>query len=228
VISVCLACYNGGKFIARQVESILAFPQVSELLISDDGSSDNTLQVLASIRDARIRVLSGPRRGAIANFEFLLRHAYGQFIFLADQDDVWLKEKVDLMLGALQAADLVVSDCAVVDDQLNVIAPSFFEARGSGPGVLKNLWKNTYLGCCMAFRREVLAYVLPFPRAVPMHDWWIGLMVNRRGRVHFLRKVLVLYRRHGANATYAIVSQAGLLQRLRWRLGMIAALLSRL
>lgn len=227
MISVCLASFNGGEYIAAQVESILASPRVSELLIADDGSTDNTRQVLASIADPRVKLLSGPGRGAVANFEFLLRQASGKFIFLSDQDDVWLPRKVDAMLQALEEADLVISDCSVVDGGLNVIARSFFRARGSGPGVLKNLWRNSFLGCCMAFRRQILSYVLPFPGNLPMHDWWIGLMASRKGRVVFLDEVLTLYRRHGANATYAIVSHAPFLQRLRWRLGMTAALLAR-
>jgi glycosyltransferase involved in cell wall biosynthesis len=227
VISVCLASYNGGKFIAKQVESILASPKVSELLVSDDGSTDDTRKVLASINDPRLKVLPGPGHGAASNFEFLLGRASGEFIFLSDQDDVWLPRKVDAMLQALEEADLVVSDCSVVDGELRVITPSFFRARGSGPGVLKNLWRNTFLGCCMAFRRRILSYVLPFPGNVPMHDWWIGLMANRKGRVRFLDEVLTLYRRHGANATYAVVSQASFLQQLQWRLRMTAALLSR-
>jgi hypothetical protein len=93
--------------------------------------------------------------------------------------------------------------------------------------VMKNLWRNSYLGCCMAFQRQVLDYVLPFPASVPMHDWWIGLMVNLRGRVRFVNEVLVRYRRHGDNATYAVISQAPILQQLRWRLGMLGALLTR-
>jgi len=227
VISVCLACYNGGKFIAKQIESILASPRVSELLVSDDGSTDDTRQVLASIADPRMKLLSGPRRGAVANFEFLLGQAAGEFIFLSDQDDVWLPGKVDAMLRALEEADLVVSDCSVVDAELKIIEPSFFRVRKSGAGVLRNLWRNSFLGCCMAFRRRILSYVLPFPDSVPMHDWWIGLMANRKGRVLFLEEILTLYRRHGANATYAVISQAPFMQRLRWRLGMTAALLSR-
>ena len=227
MISVCLASYNGGKFIAKQVESILVSPKVSELLISDDGSTDDTRQVLASFADPRIRILSGPGRGAAKNFEFLLEQSSGEFIFLSDQDDVWLPGKVDAMLKALEQADLVVSDCSVVDTDLRVMVRSFFEARGSGPGLLRNLWKNTFLGCCMAFRRHILSYVLPFPENLPMHDWWIGLMASRKGRVLFLDEVLTLYRRHGANATYAVVSEAPLVQRLSWRLNMSAALLSR-
>jgi len=226
VISVCLAAYNGEKHIGAQMASILASPHVTELLVSDDGSTDSTRAAVAAVADSRVRLLGGPERGVIRNFEFLLGQATGRFIFLSDQDDVWLAHKVDAMLPALEEADLVVSDCAIVDAQLNVVTPSFFAARGSGPGLVKNFLRNSFLGCCMAFRREVLEYVLPFPASVPMHDWWIGLMASRKGRVRFLQEVLVLYRRHAANATYAVVSEASLLQQLRWRLRMIGALLA--
>jgi glycosyltransferase involved in cell wall biosynthesis len=228
VISVCLAAFNGRRHIEAQVASILASPRVTELLVSDDGSTDGTQEVIAALADPRVRLLRGPGRGVVANFEHLLRQASGRYLFLADQDDVWLEGKVDAMLAALEHADLAVSDCSIVDDDLRVITPSFFAARGSGPGVLKNFLRNSFLGCCMAFRREVLDYVLPFPRGVAMHDWWIGLMVNRRGRVRFIDDILVQYRRHGANATDALVSQAPLLRQLRWRLALLGALLSRL
>lgn len=227
MISVCLAAFNGGRHIEAQVASILASPRVTELLVSDDGSTDGTQGVIAALSDPRIKLMAGPRRGVIANFEHLLGQASGRYIFLSDQDDVWLERKIDTMLPQLEMADLVVSDCSIVDDNLAVIMRSFFETRGSGPGVLKNLFKNSFLGCCMAFRREILEYVLPFPKTVPMHDWWIGLMVNRKGRVRFIDDILVLYRRHGANTTYSVVSQASLLQQLRWRLAMLGALLSR-
>lgn len=226
MISVCLAAYNGERHIGAQIASILASPRVTELLVSDDGSTDGTRAAVAAIADARVKRLDGPRRGVVRNFEFLLGQAAGKYLFLADQDDVWLEQKVDSMMRSLSDADLVVSDCAIVDDQLNVIRPSFFAARGSGPGLLKNFVRNSFLGCCMAFRREVLDYVLPFPPSVPMHDWWIGLMASRKGRVRFLNEVLVLYRRHGANATYAVTSEASLPQQLRWRLQMAGALLA--
>lgn len=226
MISVCLAAFNGEKHIGAQITSILASPLVTELLVSDDGSTDGTRAAVAAIADPRVKLLSGPGRGVIRNVEFLLGRAAGDYIFLADQDDVWLEGKVDATLLALAQADLVITDCAIVDEQLQVLTPSFFAARGSGPGLVKNFLRNSFLGCCMAFRRGVLDYVLPLPAAVPMHDWWIGLMISRKGRVRFLDEVLVLYRRHGANATYAVVSQAPLLQQLRWRLRMLGALLA--
>jgi glycosyltransferase involved in cell wall biosynthesis len=228
LISVCVPTYNGAPYIAAQLRSILRSPRVDELLVSDDGSTDGTQDVVRSIADARVQMLDGPRRGLIRNVETLLARARGDFVFLADQDDVWLPQKVDVMIDRLQHADLVVSDCQVTDADLAVVAPSFFALRGSGPGLWRNLLRNSYLGCCIAMRRDLLRHALPFPARVPMHDWWLGLVGEAFGKVAFIPDKLVLYRRHGANAsTTAGPSQASWATRLRWRWTLAAALLER-
>lgn len=226
--TVCMATYNGGRHVAAQLASILQSPRVDEVLVSDDGSTDRTREIVRGFADPRVRLLNGPRAGVIRNFESLLGAAQGEYIFLADQDDVWLPNKVDAMLAALQTADLVVSDCTVVDDELQLLQPSFQALRHSGPGLLKNLARNGYLGCCMAFRRSVLVRALPFPNGVPMHDWWIGLVAERIGTVKFLKEPLLQYRRHGGNASSTSEqSTATLLLQLKWRSTLAAHLLWR-
>lgn len=226
--SVCMTTFNGERHIAAQLASILQSPRVGEVLVSDDGSTDRTLEIVRSFADPRIRVLQGPRAGLIRNFESVLGAARGEYIFLSDQDDVWSGRKVDAMLHALQSADLVVSDCTVVAADLQPLHPSFFALRGSGPGLLKNLARNSYLGCCMAFRRSVLERALPFPPDVPMHDWWIGLVAERFGSVRFLAEPLLQYRRHGGNASStAERSTATWRRRFTWRISLVAHLLWR-
>ncbi len=228
MISVCMATYNGEAFIEAQLRSILASPRIDEVVVSDDDSSDATLARIAALGDARVRVVAGPRAGLIRNFENALSQARGEVIFLSDQDDVWQPQKVEVVLEALIDADLVVTDCRVVDGDLHVVAPSFFRVHGSRPGFARNLLRNGYLGCCMAFRRSVLERALPFPPALPMHDWWIGLVAERSVRVRFLDTPLTLYRRHDANASSASErSRASLRTRLRWRLSLLHALASR-
>jgi glycosyltransferase involved in cell wall biosynthesis len=226
--TVCMATYNGERHVAAQLASILQSPRVDEVLVSDDGSTDRTREIVRSLADPRVRLLEGPRAGVIHNFESLLCTARGEFIFLADQDDVWLPHKVDTMLAAMQTADLVVSDCQVVDDALHLLQPSFQAARRSGPGLWKNLVRNSYLGCCMAFRRRVLARALPFPRRVPMHDWWLGLVAECAGTVCFLPEPLLLYRRHGGNASSTSErSTASLARQIHWRSTLAAHLVWR-
>ncbi len=137
----------------------------------------------------------------VGNFQNALLNSSGDVIFLADQDDVWLDGKVQRILELLAEYDLVVSDCQVVDENLGVIYDSYFDLMRSGSGLIKNLYKNTYMGCCMAFNRKIYDVALPFPPSIPMHDWWIGCVAEVYGKVHFVEESLLLYRRHGNNAS---------------------------
>ncbi|SOD95078.1 glycosyltransferase family 2 protein [Spirosoma fluviale] len=202
-ISVCIATYNGALFIERQLSSILIQLSVDdEVIISDDNSVDSTCQIINSLQDPRIRLLKNTHKsGPVGNFENALRTALGNIIFLADQDDEWLPGKVNETIALLEDYDLVLSDCQVVDKKGKLIYESFFHYRNSKPGFWRNLYKNSYNGCCMAFRRDVLDYALPFPSAIHMHDWWIGLLVEAKGRTYFYNKPLINYTRHGSNAS---------------------------
>lgn len=230
MITVCIATHNGGKYIKEQLESVL--PQLDasdEVIVSDDGSNDNTVDLVRALNDSRIQLLVDNKYSSpVQNFENALKHAKGDHIFLCDQDDVWLPDKVEIMLKHLMHHDLVVSDCKVVDANLNVIFESFFMQRSSGKRFWKNLIKNTYLGCCMAFRKEVLCYVLPFPRKIAMHDIWIGLSVEMYGNTFFLPCQLMLYRRHGSNASFGgDKSKYSLVYKMKYRLYMLFYLLKR-
>lgn len=166
--------------------------------------------------------------GIVRNFEKALNLAQHEYLFLCDQDDVWLPGKVNHMLVALNDAVMVVSDCRVVDSDLQALYPSFFKLRGSRPGIPQNLWRNSYIGCCIAFHRSVLRRALPFPDNVPMHDMWLGLVAQTLGHVTFLSEVLSLYRRHDAAASESAgVSSASRLQQLTWRWKLLSDLVLR-
>lgn len=198
-----MATYNGVTYVKEQVESILnQLGVLDELIISDDSSTDDTVLLISQMTDPRIRFLGSLHYGSpVLNFENALRHATGQYIFLADQDDIWAPNKLAVVLPLLQQYDLVLTDCELVDKDGKLLHPSFFALRGSKPGFWYNMRRNSYMGCCMAFRRELLAQALPFPVRIHMHDWWIGLLAEVRGQVFFVRQPLLKYRRHGANAS---------------------------
>lgn len=202
-ISVCMASYNGGLFIAQQLKSILnQLTANDEIVISDDGSTDDTIHIIQYLEDPRIKLyFNTQRHGPIGNFENALRHSSGQLIILSDQDDIWLPNKVEVIKTLLIEYDLILTNCEVINQQGIVLHPSFFELRGSRQGFWQNLYRNSYIGCCMAFRRTVLDYALPFPKQIHMHDWWIGLMVELKGRVIFYDDPLIKYVRHGKNAS---------------------------
>lgn len=230
-ISVCIATYNGEKYVRGLIASILSQETpVDEIIVSDDGSTDHTIAILREMGDARIRIFAHKAsHSPIFNFENALSHAAGDHIFLADQDDLWHPAKVSRITPLLQEYDLVVSDCSLIDENDGCIVPSYFEQRGSGPGIGKNIWKNTYLGCCMAFRRSVLLKALPFPPSIPMHDMWLGLIAEIYGSTHFCNEKLVSFRRHASNAspTAALNSSYSLVQKIRFRFDLVSALMGR-
>ncbi|WP_303021345.1 glycosyltransferase family 2 protein [Faecalibaculum rodentium] len=203
-ISVVMAACNGEKYIAEQLSSILSqLNDCDELIVSVDPSSDQTEQIVMSFNDPRITVLSGPGQGITKNFEHALNKVRGEYIFLSDQDDIWLPDKVEKMLKALDGDQtvLVLHDCAVADDKLNIIEPSYFHWHESDTGFIRNLMRNSFMGCCMGFHHNLLQYALPFPNDIPMHDQWLGLVATRKGKVKLLCKPLLLYRRHSQNGS---------------------------
>ena len=131
MISVCIATYNGDSFIRRQLETIL--PQLSpddEIIISDDGSTDKTLSIIQALSSPLIKVYQNTGiHGYTPNFENALRMAKGDYIFLCDQDDVWLPNKVAICMKLLQTYDMVISDAELVDEQEKKISSSFYQLR---------------------------------------------------------------------------------------------------
>lgn len=204
-ISVCIATYNGEKFICEQLLSVLPqLGQDDEVVVSDDGSTDGTLSVVRQMDDARIRLCHNPgRHGFIWNFENALRQAKGDVLFLCDQDDIWLPGKVSRVMEALQTYDMVLHDAEIADGDGRGTGILYSASLHHGEGFWSNLWRTRWLGCCMAFRRCVLDYAMPFPRHIVGHDGWISTVGLVRFSYCYLPDVLMLYRRHGANASSA-------------------------
>lgn len=203
MISVCMATRNGAQYIAEQLKSIL--PQLQpedEIVISDDKSADETVTIIKSFGDKRIRLIENETTiGIPGNFENSLKASRGTYIFLADQDDVWVDTKVKVMKQYLQDHDLVISDCQIVDHKLDVKSASYFSVNRPRNGLIRNLFRNSYMGCCMGFNRKVLNRALPFPKGIPIHDFWIGLIGEMYFDVCFIPDILVKHRRHSANAS---------------------------
>lgn len=198
--SVCIATYNGGKFIGRQLESILnQLAPDDEVIISDDGSTDETVSIVQSLGDPRIRLLHHQPSGVAFNFENALKEARGDYVFLSDQDDVWLPGKVNALLGALKsgAYDYVSSNCTLTDCDLNITKERYYDADFPlSFSFVRNFISNRHLGSCCAFTRKVLDAVLPFPPHVYMHDTWITLFALLNFRCGFVDVPYMYYRRH--------------------------------
>ena len=216
--TVCVATYNGERYIEQQLRSILAqIAPDDEVIVSDDESTDKTLNIVDSIGDKRIRVRHSHAHYFRDNFVEAMREAKGEIIFLSDQDDVWLPGKYVRCVEELNAVDLVCTNSRMTDEALHVVEPYFFSIYHSGPGVIKNAMNNTYYGSCMAFRRSLLDDALPMPETHEIgHDIWLGLVAEMTGKVRFIRTPYLLYRRHGETRT----ATTGLLTRSKrplWR-----------
>ena len=206
-ISVALPYYNGEKYIEEQVDSIL--PQLEEgdeLIISVDGATEDSRAILKILlkKDKRIRIVKGPGMGVVQNVDRLLRLCTGDIIFLSDQDDVWAPDKVKKVMEAFEdpGVTAILHDAVLMDGEARFLdEKSMFSFRNTRTGMMKNIIRNSYVGCCMAFRRELVPVICPIPKEMYMHDFWIGMAAEEMGEVRLIHEPLLYYRRHDMNVT---------------------------
>lgn len=231
MISVCIATYNGEKYIKEQLLSILNQLGVEdEIIISDDNSIDNTIEIIIKISDSRIKLFFNKEKGYTSNFENALKQVTGDIIFLSDQDDIWAHNKVDVCLEALKHCDLVVSDCQVINANGEIILDSYFQLRKIKTTFLGNLIKFSYLGCCLAFKSKILKKALPFPlnRKFCTHDNWLFLVGSFFFEHQVLNQKLIYYRRHDSNvSTGGLISTTSLWFKIKYRIYISFYLLKR-
>lgn len=223
-VSVAMATYNGERYLKPQIDSILSqLGSEDELIISDDHSSDGTLSIIEEYMEAdpRVKLFMNQESGVTSNFENAIKRTKNDIIFLSDQDDVWKPEKVEIVKSYYEKnphIQMIMSDITVVDNDLNTTIESFYQYIGSRPGVIKNVIKNTYIGCAMSFRKELIAKILPIPRNVPMHDMWIGLVADMNKTAMMIPEKLIYYRRHEANvSSVGKKNTSSLKQKILWR-----------
>ena len=230
MISVCVATYNGERYIETQIRSILdQLNKDDEIIISDDSSTDRTLDIIRSFNDSRIKLFEGNKfPSPTFNFENALKHAKGDFIFLSDQDDIWLDGRVSEAVAALKTSniDCVICNRIIIDQNGDSNDEPVVSSDFTKSPFWKVLYHNPYIGCCMAFNRLLLDRALPFPKNLPMHDLWIGLLAHKNKRVGFIPTPLIGYRRHGNNVTTG-KSPYSVIYRVLFRLRLVRQLWSR-
>jgi glycosyltransferase involved in cell wall biosynthesis len=208
--SICMATYNGERFLQEQVESILSQIQVDdELVIVDDASTDGTLAYLKSIRDRRLRVYSNASNiGHVQSFAKAISLAHGMYILMADQDDIWIDGRLNIFREALAIGPgLVSTNSEFIDSEGRMISPlhpDLLEADSERH--ITNIFriftgKAYYDGCAMGLRRELLRLVLPIPNYVESHDLWIAMAGNLAKTNRHLARYTLRRRVHGNNAS---------------------------
>lgn len=217
MISVCIATFNGERYIRRQLDSVLKETEPGdEVIISDDSSTDYTIDIVRSFQDPRIRIICGQQwHSPIFNFENAIRQARGEYIFLADQDDEWLPGRVS------KAKDLHAAGYnLVMCNRRNVYKDRKVVCHTDNPvkGTWNTLWKSPFIGCMMSFDKNVADLALPFPKTIAMHDLWIGLLAQRNLRCGYIDEPLVEYNRHEESyiAKHHLSTYAKL--RYRWQM----------
>lgn len=219
-----LCTYNGAEYIREQLESIgNQTYQPDRLLVCDDASTDDTVKLVTEwSKTAGFQVdifVNEAGLGAAGNFEKALSLAKGDYIFFADQDDVWLPGKIELTLQEMQSLEkkhgkqtpcLVHTDLTVVDRHLQVLHKSFLQNQGlqhidDEESLLPCLMvQNFVTGCTMVINRALKEKALPFPRDIIMHDYWLALVAAMSGRIGFVNAPTILYRQHGSNTVGAV------------------------
>ncbi len=216
MIDILLASYNGEKYIAEQIESILNQTYKDWFLyIKDDCSTDNTINIINAYEKRykdKIRVILSdkPSGSAKDNFFSMLQYSKSDYIMTCDQDDVWIPEKIEITYNKMKEAEnaykdipiLVHTDLKVADENLNVISDSLLKMQNldSSRDKLNNLLvQNIVSGCTVMVNRELLDYIKIIPKYAIMHDWWMALIASSLGKIEFIEKPTVLYRQHKYN-----------------------------
>lgn len=213
MISVAMATYNGEKYIKQQIDSIFkqSLP-IDELVIFDDASTDSTANIIKSYHDKRIHFYKNTKnQGYINNFFKAIESTHGDIIFLADQDDIWEKEKVEIMVSILNTKDCVTlcSASSIIDSHGQIIEKihilDFFKNRRHINTIEKItfeqlLFQNVAQGCTYCFKKSVKDYYIKIHDENIIHDCQLMIISSLIGTVYYLHVPLIQYRIHDKNA----------------------------
>jgi len=229
-VSVCMATYNGERFVEEQLRSILdQLPSDGEILVVDDASTDGTVAVVTGMADPRIRVfVHADNRGYVSTFGEALERADGAAILLSDQDDVWVPGRLDLLVAALQQVDVVASNLALYPDGAPLPTPlggtDWSLSASTSTHRIRNLLgvltgSMPYFGCAMGMTASARSRILPFPAFLTeSHDLWIALCGNADRSIAHVEQITVLRRLHDANTSPSRPRDLGTVMKARWML----------
>ena len=208
-----MTVYNGEEFLPQQLESILRQThQNIELVICDDCSQDDSFDLIAeyAAKDDRIRLFKNDvNLGFVKNFEKAFSLCKGDFIAMADQDDVWAENHIEVLLENIAGCDLIGANADLTDERLNPVGSTTAQARkmeflpqSKEEWFFFLLHGSVFQGAAVLFRRSLLEKALPIPDGVPFHDYWLALIAaSGENGVKYTPECVLRYRQHGTNQT---------------------------
>ncbi|MFB6867736.1 glycosyltransferase [Agromyces sp. NPDC056389] len=229
-VSVCMATYNGAAYLAEQIDSVLEqLGPADELVITDDRSTDETVAIIQSYADPRIVLhRSGRNQGYVRAFEDAIGRSSGDVVLLADQDDVWLPGRVDVMVAALDRSAVVASNLSLLGSGAPLKSPISGRPWRLRSSTADHRRRNLariiagdapYFGCAMGVRRDALALAVPFPAFLTeSHDLWIAIVGNVSRSMGHVDADTLLRRVHEANASSPRPRGLAAAVRSRWML----------
>ncbi|HEM6582931.1 glycosyltransferase family 2 protein [Streptococcus suis] len=210
-VNILMSTYNGQQFLAEQIRSIQEQTYTDwTLFIRDDGSSDNTKEILKDFerQDSRVYLIDSDKSdnlGVIKSFHKLVNHDRADYYFFSDQDDVWLPNKLELSLNEAQnyPANLplmVYMDLKVVNQDLEIMTESMVKSQShhANTELVQELTENTVTGG-VAMINHTLAEMWQETDDVLMHDWYLALLASAFGNLVFIDQPGELYRQHSDN-----------------------------
>ena len=210
-VSVCLATYNGSEFIESQLKSIInQLDENDEIIIVDDDSKDDTVNIINQMEDKRIKIfLNSSNQGTVFSFNKAILLAKNDLIFLSDQDDIWIKDRVEKMIKGIEQSgkSLISSNMQWIDSNEQPIYIPYDGVKYKDSNRNFNniidiyIGKTNYFGCCMAFRKEFVRFATPIPLFFESHDLWLGLASNLAGANTHMDEITLLKRKHETNLT---------------------------
>jgi glycosyltransferase involved in cell wall biosynthesis len=200
LVSIAMCTYNGDRYLQQQINSLVdqTYPNI-ELVIVDDGSTDNTLRLLESYKatDTRITIHQNPQNlGYVKNFEKAISLCKGDYIALTDQDDIWELNKIEALVNNIGDAVLIYHDSILIDnngEKIRLMSDLFNMYTGNSP--LPFLFFNCISGHSMMFTKQLVSVLGAFDNRF-YHDWWIAFVAANTGTVKYLDQALVKYRQH--------------------------------
>lgn len=218
-VDILLATYNGEKFLNSLLES-LKNQSIKDwrLLVRDDGSSDNTMPILKKFQNT----WKNPKKviifkdqagnlGVVQNFAYLLNQSKADYIMLCDQDDIWKKKKIEYSITKIKKLEeevgkipiLIHTDLSVINEKQEIIAKSFWTMQKLNPKISLNLTQlllhNVITGCTIAINRPAVILTKNIPQTALMHDYWMGVIISKYGKIDYIPTQTIFYRKHQFN-----------------------------